>query len=65
MLEVALTNLRTKGYQNCYLLVLKENHNARKFYEKNGFRCNNDELICEIMQKPLTDIRYIRSLNHT
>ncbi|MFZ5643484.1 MAG: GNAT family N-acetyltransferase [Bacillota bacterium] len=64
LLETALNDLKEKGFQNCYLWVLKENHNARKFYQKNGFRCNNDELICEIMHKKLTDIRYIFSLNN-
>ena len=65
LLETALKDLKEKGFQNCYLWVLKENHNARRFYEKNRFRCNNDEIICKIMQKQLTDIRYILSLNNT
>jgi GNAT superfamily N-acetyltransferase len=65
MLETALDDLKKKGFQNCYLWVLKENHNARRFYEKNGFRCNNDELLYEIMQKQLTDIRYILTVNNT
>lgn len=65
MLEAALDDLKKKGFQYCYLWILKENHNARKFYEKNGFRCSNDELIYEIMQKQLTDVRYILTLNNT
>lgn len=66
LLEKALTDMKTMGYQSCYLWVLKENLNARKFYEKNGFWCNNDECTCEIMQKQLIEVRYILMLgNHT
>lgn len=51
--------MKANGYENCYLWVLKENSNARNFYETNGFICNNDECSCEIMQKQLIDIRYV------
>ena len=59
LLETALIDMKTNGYKNCYLWVLKENSNARDFYESNGFICNNDECTCEIMKKPLVDVRYI------
>jgi len=63
ILEVALTDMKKDGYQNCYLWVLKENKNARHFYEKNGFRCNQDVYDLEIMGEKLSDIRYVIDLN--
>lgn len=66
LLQTALSDMKTDGYEKCYLWVLKENYNARNFYEMNGFICNNDECTCEIMQKQLVDVRYILTLvNHT
>lgn len=59
LLKTALIDMKANGYENCYLWVLKENNNARNFYEANGFICNNDECYCEIMQKQLIDIRYV------
>ncbi|WP_242949848.1 hypothetical protein [Clostridium saccharobutylicum] len=40
------------GRNGFYLWALKENINARAFYESNEFTC-------EIMQKQLVDVRYI------
>lgn len=65
LLEGALLDLKQSGYQSIYLWVLKENKRARHFYEKNGFQCNNDKCICEIMGKQLTDIRYIYSFDNS
>ena len=63
ILDVALTDMKIDGFQNCYLWVLKENMNARHFYEKNGFQCNQDIFNLEIMGKKLTDIRYVIDLD--
>jgi len=66
LLQTAIIDMKLKGYENCYLWVLKENIKARNFYESNGFICNNDECFCEIMKKQLVDVRYILTLeNHT
>lgn len=59
LLESALLDLKNLGYQNIFLWVLKDNQRARRFYENNGFHCNKDECVCEIMEKKLTDIRYV------
>ena len=64
LLDVVLADMKKDGYQNCYLWVLKENRNARYFYEKNGFQCSKDEYIFEIMNKQLTDLRYVMDLNN-
>lgn len=64
LLESALSDLKHSGYQNIYLWVLKQNQRARHFYEKNKWRCNeDDECICEIAGKQLTEIRYIYSFD--
>lgn len=62
LMEIALTNLKADGYQNCYLWVLDENKNARQFYERNGFICNHDICYSEILGKQLTELRYIKNL---
>lgn len=62
LLETALTDMKSKGYQNCYLWVLRDNYRAKKFYEKYGFYCNNDEFTFEINNKSLTDERYVLAL---
>lgn len=64
LLECALSDLKKSSYQNIYLWVLKQNQRARRFYEKNKWRCNDgDECICEIAGKELTEIRYIYSFD--
>lgn len=64
LLNSALSDLQRFGYQNIYLWVLKENKQARRFYEKNKLHCNKDECSCEIMGKQLTEIRYIYSFDN-
>lgn len=61
LLESALLDLKKSDHESIYLWVLKDSHRARCFYEKNRFHRNNDECVCEIMGKQLTDIRYVYS----
>ncbi|KEF36933.1 MULTISPECIES: GNAT family N-acetyltransferase [Bacillaceae] len=66
LLESALLDLKQSGFQNNYLWVLKQNQRARYFYEKNKWRFNeDDECICEIAGKQLTEIRYIYSFDNS
>lgn len=62
LLNYALDKLKNYGYSNCYLWVLSGNNNAKKFYEKNGFKFNGDTCISIIMSKNLTELRYVCSL---
>lgn len=62
LLVTALLDMKKRGYKNCYLWVLRDNSKAKKFYEKHGFNCNNDEYNFEINNKSLTDIRYVIAL---
>ena len=61
LLDIALSDLKESGYNSIYLWVLKDNQRARRFYEKNGLRCNNDEYILEIMGEQIIDVRYVYS----
>ncbi|TGE38154.1 GNAT family N-acetyltransferase [Desulfosporosinus fructosivorans] len=63
LLDSALSDLKESGYESIYLWVLKDNPRARRFYEKNGIRCNNDEYVLEIMGEQLIDVRYVYSFN--
>jgi ribosomal protein S18 acetylase RimI-like enzyme len=36
LLETAILDMKKRGYQNCYLWVLRENHSAQKFYPEIG-----------------------------
>lgn len=66
LLESALLVLKQSGFQNIYLWVLKQNQQARNFYEKNKWRCNeNDESIFEIAGKQITEMRYIYSFKNS
>ena len=62
LLHTALIDMKKYDYLNCYLWVLELNENARYFYELSGFKRNNDKYNFEIMNKPLTDVRYILDL---
>ena len=61
LLKSAVLDLKKSGYKSIYLWVLKDNHRAKRFYEKNGFHYNNDECVCEIMGEQLTELRYVYS----
>ena len=65
LFEFALLDMKESGHSNVYLWVLKENLNARKFYEKNNFECNHEECTFEIMEKQLIDVRYVLSFSYT
>ncbi len=62
LLQAALKDLKAQGYSTCSLWVLRENSNARRFYEKNGFTLTQDTCHSEVMEQELTDIRYIIAL---
>ncbi|MEM1485213.1 GNAT family N-acetyltransferase [Oscillospiraceae bacterium PP1C4] len=60
----ALDDMKHAGYHDIYLWVLEDNEAAKKFYERNGFVCNNDKYSFEIMNKPIHDVRYVFSFNN-
>ncbi len=59
LINNALSELKSQGFNNLYLWVLEENHLARKFYKKHNFIPNGDEYLINIGGKELTEIRYV------
>ena len=59
LLKTALNELKKMGLNDVFLWVLEENHQARSFYEKNGFIYNGDRSVIKLGGKELTEVRYI------
>lgn len=59
LLRASMNELFSMGYDNLYLWVLEENHLARQFYEKNGFKFNGDTLESVIGGRSLNELRYV------
>lgn len=64
LMKSVLCEMRDEGYKHCYLWVLETNNNARRFYEKIGFRSNNDKCHSKILNKDLIDIRYVLDMQY-
>jgi ribosomal protein S18 acetylase RimI-like enzyme len=64
LMKEVLRRLRADGFHSCFVLVLRENEGARRFYEHQGFNWDGtrteivfpDGTIC-------TDLRYVRGLD--
>ncbi|MBC2575244.1 GNAT family N-acetyltransferase [Peptostreptococcus canis] len=61
LLEAVMSELNKQGFKEIFLWVLEENYNARKFYEKFGFKCTGDYLEDNIGGKVLKEVRYVYS----
>ena len=59
LLDRAVSELVGKGYREIFLWVLEENHRARRFYEKFGFKKADDVIDEEIGGKSVREIRYV------
>lgn len=63
LFEEALRRLKTLGYENAFVFVLRENERARKFYSSHGFAWDGThteipfppEVVC-------VDLRYVKAL---
>jgi GNAT superfamily N-acetyltransferase len=61
MMDFALDELRCMGYHEVIVWVLKENHKARRFYEKANFALDGVEKEIEI-GKLHTEVRYVLNI---
>lgn len=62
LFSFVVSELNKQGFRNIYLWVLKENHQARNFYEQNGFFPNGDQEIISVGGKDLLEIRYVYTI---
>ena len=62
LLDAAVRTLAKQGFQNVLLWVLENNHRARAFYEKAGFRPNGDCMEDTIGGKVLREVLYLRRI---
>jgi ribosomal protein S18 acetylase RimI-like enzyme len=58
LLDDALARLRDRGFTSAFLWVLRDNHNARAFYEARGWSLTGEEHIDDRSDFGITDVRY-------
>lgn len=58
LLQAVVDELGKMGFDNVFLWVLEENQNARRFYEKCGFRQTERCLPSDIGGKELKEVQY-------
>ncbi|MDE6863217.1 MAG: GNAT family N-acetyltransferase [Eubacterium sp.] len=59
LLEQAVDELKTMGFQKIFLWVLEDNHRARHFYEKYGFKNSGEYYDNKIGGKQLRELQYV------
>ena len=59
LLDNSVEWLHSQGFRRVYLWALETNVRARRLYEKYGFAPTSDELICQVGNAEVRDIRYI------
>ena len=62
LLKHSVNEFKSKGFEHCYLWVLKENDIAKAFYLKNQFSWNGEECKINLRGQTLTDLRYVRAI---
>lgn len=62
LLSAVMDELKTMGFDEVFLWVLEDNHNARHFYEKCGFQKSDRVIETCIGGKDLTEVQYIRGV---
>lgn len=62
LLKHSVNEFKSKGFEHCYLWVLKENDIARAFYLKNQFSWNGEECKVDLRGQTLTDFNNIRDI---
>ena len=62
LLAAAVERLAGLGYRDILLWVLEDNHRARAFYEKRGFRYSGTRMENDVGGKPLGELLYCRRM---
>lgn len=59
LLEQAVEELKAMGFKKIFLWVLEDNHRARHFYEKSGFKYSGKYMDHVIGGKQLRELQYV------
>lgn len=59
LLEQAVAELKNMGFKTIFLRVLEDNHRARRFYEKCGFKNSGEYYDDNIGGKQLRELQYV------
>ncbi|HPE16169.1 MAG TPA: GNAT family N-acetyltransferase [Oscillospiraceae bacterium] len=63
LMREVLSRLKAAGFSRCYVLVLKENEGARRFYAREGFRWDGTHEDIPFPHDTIcVDLRYTRAL---
>lgn len=62
LLEQTVEELKTMGFQTVFLRVLEDNHRARHFYEKCGFKYGGKYYNDTIGGKQLRELQYVYNI---
>lgn len=63
LMEEVLRRLRREGYERVFVLVLRENENARRFYSRHGFAWDGTHEDIPFPHNTVcVDLRYVRDL---
>ena len=62
LLNFVMSEIKEQGFKEVFLWVLEENKRARSFYEKYGFKLDEDYLEDVIAGKELREVRYVLKL---
>lgn len=62
LFEEALKRLKTDGFQNAFVFVLRENEKARRFYAAHGFAWDGTSTEIPFPPKVCVDLRYVKAL---
>lgn len=63
LMEEALRRLKAAGYPACFVLVLRENEGARRFYARHGFAWDGTHVDIPFPHQQIcVDLRYTRAL---
>ncbi len=65
LLKKAVEELKAMGFKTIFLWVLEENHRARLFYEKFGFKFSGKYLENNIGGKQLRELQYVYNLEES
>ena len=61
--DAALEQLRADGFERCHLWVLEDNQRARRFYERQGWRLNEQTRVVPYPPNPI-DVSYTIDLEN-